>query len=65
MTAFMLACTLNGIVSGRIHFENVNYCLDYRDKLNNQRFVKDDEVQKYECICKLIPFVDTKKVRVY
>lgn len=65
MTSFMLACTLNGIISGGIHFKNVNHCIDYRDKLNNQTYIKDDKPQKYECICKLVPFVDTNKVRVY
>jgi len=65
MTAFMLACTLNGIATGGIYFENVNYCIDYRDKLNNQTYMRENEPQKYECICKLIPFVDTNKVRVY
>ena len=65
MTAFMLACTLNGIVSGGIYFENVNVCIDYRDKLNNQTYMRENKPQTYECICKLIPFVDTEKVRVY
>ena len=61
----MLACTLNGIVSGGIYFENVNVCIDYRDKLNNQTYMRKNKPQTYECICKLIPFVDTEKVRVY
>lgn len=61
----MLACTLNGIVSGGIYFENVNVCIDYRDKLNNQTYMRENKPQTYECICKLIPFVDTDKVRVY
>ena len=65
MTAFLLACTMNGIASGGIYFQNVNHCIDYRDKLNNQTFMKENEPQKYECICKVIPFVDTEKVRVY
>ena len=65
MTAFMLACTLNGIVSGGIYFENVNVCIDYRDKLNNQTYMRENKPQTDECICKLIPFVDTDKVRVY
>ena len=65
MTAFMLACTLNVIVSGGIYFENVNVCIDYRDKLNNQTYMRENKPQTYECICKLIPFVDTDKVRVY
>ena len=33
--------------------------------LDNQTFMKGDEPQTYECICKLVPFVDTDKVKVY
>ena len=65
MTAFLLACTMNGIATGGIYFQNVNHCIDYRDKLNQQTFMKDDKPQTYECICKLVPFVDTEKVKVY
>jgi hypothetical protein len=65
MTAFLLACTLNGIVNGGIYFRNVNVCLHYRDVLDNQSFIKNNETQTYECICKLVPFVDTDKVKVY
>jgi len=65
MTAFMLACTLNGIATGGIYFENVNVFIDYKDKLNNQTYMRENKPQTYECICKLIPFVDTEKVRVY
>ena len=61
----MLACTLNGIVNGGIYFENVNICIEYRDKLNNQSYMKADKPQVYECISKLIPFVDTEKIKVY
>jgi len=65
MTAFLLVCSLSGIMSNGIYFQNVNHCIDYRDKLNQQTFMRDDKPQTYECICKLIPFVDTKKVKVY
>ena len=65
MTAFLLACTLNGIATGGIHFENVNHCIDYKDKLNKQSYMKDGKPQVYECMCKLVPFVDPNKVRVY
>jgi len=65
MTAFLLACTLNGIVNGGIYFQNVNVCIYYKNILDNQTFMKDNEPQTYECICKLIPFVDTDKVKVY
>ena len=65
MTAFLLACTLNGIMNGGIYFRDVNVCIDYKDSLNQQTYMKDDKPQIYECICKLIPYVDTEKVRVY
>ena len=65
MTAFMLACTLNGIANGGIYFRNVNVCMHYRDTLNEQTYMKDDKPQTYECMCKLVPFVDTEKVKVY
>jgi len=65
MTAFLLACTLNGIVNGGIYFKNVNVCIHYKDVLDNQTFMKGDKPQTYECICKLVPFVDTDKVKVY
>jgi hypothetical protein len=65
MTAFLLACTLNGVMNGGIYFRNVNVCMHYRDTLNQQTYIKDDKPQTYECICKLVPFVDTEKVKVY
>jgi len=65
MTAFLLACTLNGIVNGAIYFRNVNVCLDYKDALNNQTYMKDDKPQVYECMCKLVPYVDISKVKIY
>lgn len=65
MTAFLLACSLNGIMNGGIYFRDVNVCIDYKDSLNQQTYMRDDKPQTYECICKLIPYVDTEKVRVY
>ena len=65
MTAFLLACTLNGVMNGGIYFRNVNVCMHYKDALNQQTYIKDDKPQTYECICKLVPFVDTEKVKVY
>ena len=65
MTAFLLACTLNGIVNGGIYFKSVNVCIHYKNILDNQTFMKGNEPQTYECICKLIPYVDTDKVKVY
>jgi len=67
MTAFMLYCTLNGFLvnEGTIYFRNINDCLRFEKKLSNQTFMKNNKEQVYDCICKLIPKVDPKKVRVY
>jgi len=40
-------------------------CIHYKNILDNQTFMKGNEPQTYECICKLVPFVDTNKVKVY
>ena len=65
MTAFMLACYMNGALQGSIYFKSVNDCTYYKDGLNNQAFKKGNEPQSYECMCKLVPQVDPKKVKVY
>ena len=55
MTAFMLACYLNGVAQGAIYFRSVNDCTYYTKFLSEQEY--DDEMgQKviYDCICKLI-----------
>tara|TARA_R100001509_G_C4706261_1_gene161753 strand:- start:131 stop:331 length:201 start_codon:yes stop_codon:yes gene_type:complete len=66
MTAFMLACYLGGAAQGTIYFRSINDCIYYTKYLNEQKY--KDETGKtiiYECICKLIPRVNEKKVRVY
>jgi len=66
MTAFMLFCTLNGFVDeGAIYFRNVNDCLRFEKKLSNQTYMKNNKEQIYDCICKVIPSIDPKKVKVY
>jgi hypothetical protein len=66
MTAFMLFCTLNGFVDeGAIYFRNVNDCLRFEKKLSNQTYMKNNKEQVYDCICKVIPNIDPKKVKVY
>ena len=63
---FLLLCTLNGAVTeGGIYFRNVNDCMSFKNTLTNQSYMKKDEPQVYECMCKLIPEVDPKKVQVY
>jgi hypothetical protein len=66
MTAFMLACYLSGSLSATLHFRNVNDCLYYSRYLGDQTYDSADGKQIiYECMCKVVPNVDTKKVRVY
>jgi len=67
MTAFLLICTLNGAISegGGIYFQNVNDCMSFKNTLTNQSYIKKDKPQVYECMCKLIPKVDPKKVQIY
>ena len=67
MTAFMLDCTLNGFLvkESAVYFRNINDCLRFEKKLSNQVFMKNNEEQVYDCICKLIPNIDANKVKVY
>ena len=66
MTAFMLACYLNGVASGAIYFRNVADCTFYTEYLSNQTYDSaTGENMEYNCICKLVPRVDEKIVRVY
>ena len=62
----MLACYLNGVAQGAIYFRSVNDCMYYTKYLSEQEFDSElGEKQTYKCICKLVPQVDEKKVRVY
>ena len=66
MTAFMLACYLNGSLNGAIYFKSVSDCSYYSKFLSEQTYDSaTGENMSYECICKLVPQVDDKKVRVY
>ena len=66
MTAFMLACYLNGVAQGAIYFRNVDDCTFYTEYLSNQTYDSaTGENMEYNCICKLVPRVDEKKVRGY
>ena len=40
-------------------------CLSYKKRLHNQTIVKGKDEQTYQCLCKLVPKVDPKKVKVY
>ena len=66
MTAFALACYLGGVTQGAIYFKSVADCIYYTKYLNEQQYKNDTgQTITYECICKLVPQVDKKKVRVY
>jgi hypothetical protein len=65
MTAFMLICYLNDVLNGGIYFKNINDCLYFSERLSNQSINVPIKVEKYQCMCKLIPNIDDKKVKVY
>jgi uncharacterized beta-barrel protein YwiB (DUF1934 family) len=65
MTVFMLMCYLNDAFNGGIYFKNINDCLYYSERLSDQNINVPIKVEKYECMCKLIPSLDNKKVKVY
>jgi len=65
MTAFMLACYLNGVVEGAIYFKSAADCIRFSKYLSVQEYDIKGETQIYQCICKLVPNIDEKKVRVY
>ena len=65
MTAFMLACYLNGVAQGAIYFRSVNDCTYYSKKLSGQVFMSENGNQTYECVCKLVAQVNPNKVEVY
>ncbi len=62
----MLACYLNGVAQGGIYFKSVNDCTYYTEQLSGQTFDNvTGQTVIYKCICKLVPKVDDKKVKVY
>ena len=62
----MLACDLNGVAQGAIYFRSVNDCMYYTKYLSEQEFDSETgQTQIYKCMCKLVPQVNEKKVRVY
>ena len=65
MTAFMLVCYLGLQVEGGIYFKDVNDCINFKKKLHNQVIMKNDKEEVYQCMCKLVPTIDPKKVKVY
>ena len=66
MSAFLLACYLNGNLNGSLYFKSVNDCLYYSNHLSKQTYdTATGEEATYKCICKVVPNIDPKKVRVY
>tara|TARA_R110000744_G_scaffold87944_1_gene171562 strand:+ start:210 stop:395 length:186 start_codon:yes stop_codon:yes gene_type:complete len=61
----MLVCYLGAQMEGGIYFKDVNDCLSYKKRLHNQTIVKEKEDTVYQCMCKLIPKIDPKTVKVY
>jgi len=61
----MLMCYVGIQMEGGIYFKNVNDCMHYRNALHNQTIMKGEKEELYQCMCKLIPTVDSKKVKVY
>ena len=43
----------------------MNDCSYYAEKLSNQEFMSEDGTETYQCICKLVPQIDSDKVKVY
>lgn len=65
-TAFLLICSLNGVMDREgIYFRNASTCIDFSQMLSNQSYMKDNEKFTYNCMCKLVPNINSKKVRVY
>ena len=52
-------------MEGSIYFKNINDCLSYKNRLHNQTILKGEKEELYQCMCKLVPSVDTDKVKVY
>ena len=66
MTAFMLACYMNGVAQGAIYFQSVNDCTYYTKFLSEQEYnTETGQKQVYKCICKLVPQINPDKVRAY
>ena len=65
MTAFLLSCYMNSVLSGSIHFRSAVDCTFYSEELSGQKFDTPTGTKEYNCICQLVPNIDPDKVRVY
>ena len=61
----MLVCYLGLQAEGGIYFKDVNDCISFKKRLHNQVIMKNDKEEVYQCMCKLVPTIDPKKVKVY
>ena len=51
--------------TAKIYFRSVNDCTYYSKKLSGQVFMSENGNQTYECHCKLVPSINSDKVKVY
>lgn len=65
MTCFLLSCLLGVANTGSIYFKNINDCLYYSKRLSGQTMETEEGTKTYKCICKVVPYVNPKKVKVY
>ena len=67
ITAFMLYCAMqpSEMNTAKIYFRSVNDCTYYSKKLSGQVFMSENGNQTYECHCKLVPSINSDKVKVY
>ena len=47
MSAFMLACFLNGALTGSIYFKSVNDCTYYSNSLSGQQLETQNGIKEY------------------
>ena len=67
ITVFMLYCAMQPSEKNisKIYFKSVNDCSYYAEKLSDQQLMSEDGTETYQCICKLVPQIDSDKVKVY
>ena len=67
ITAFLLYCAMQPSEKNisKIYFKSVNDCTFYSQNLSGQQFDTDNGTQEYNCLCKLVPQIDSNKVKVY
>ena len=51
--------------TGSLYFRNINDCLYYSERLSGQTIETQEGAKTYKCICKVVPYVNPDKVKVY